>query len=78
MTVLIWLITTPTPTPYPAYVGDENLITPGVWGFVATFGIALATVFLVIDMTRRMRRVRYRGEIREQLEAEQAGEAEKD
>lgn len=61
----------PTPAPtYPAYTGDENLITPGVWGFVITFLVAAATVLLLVDMSRRMRRVRYRGEIRERLEAE--------
>jgi hypothetical protein len=32
-------------------------------------------VFLVIDMTRRIRRVRYREEVREELEAEQAAAA---
>ncbi len=64
-----------TPTPLPAYEGDVNLITPGVVGFAVTFLIALATVFLLIDMTRRVRRVRYRGEVREQIAIEQAEQA---
>jgi hypothetical protein len=67
--VIVWLAD-PSPSPSSAYTGDENLITPGVIGFAVTFLIALATVFLLIDMSRRMRRVRYRSEIREQLEAE--------
>jgi hypothetical protein len=71
ITTIIW-IADPTPTPYPAYTGDENLITPGVWGFAITFFVAAATVLLIVDMSRRMRRLRYRSEIREQLEAERA------
>lgn len=71
MNMLIWLAD-PTPTPYPAYTGDENLITPGVWGFAITFFVAVATVLLIVDMSRRMRRLRYRSEIREQLAAEKA------
>lgn len=65
-----------TPSPVPAYTGDPNLITPGVVGFIAMALVAVATVFLLVDMTRRIRRTRYRGEVREVLEAERAaGEA---
>ena len=71
----IWADVTPTPTPLPAYEGDVNLITPGVIGFAVTFLIAIATVLLLLDMTRRVRKVRYRGEVREQLAIEQAEEA---
>ena len=63
---------TPSPTPFPDYTGDPNLITPGVWGFIAIFVVAVATVFLILDMTRRIRRSRYREEVRIKLEAEQA------
>jgi len=49
-------------------------VTPGVVGFVATFFIAAVTVFLLIDMTRRVRRVRYRAEIQEKLAAEAEAE----
>ncbi|MBG6054830.1 hypothetical protein IWX81_001220 [Salinibacterium sp. CAN_S4] len=69
----VWADT--TPTPLPAYEGDVNLITPGVVGFAVTFVIAIATVLLLVDMTRRVRKVRYRGEIREQLAIEQAEQA---
>ena len=51
---------------------DPNTVTPGVIGFVITFLVALATVLLVVDMTRRVRRTRYRAEVREQLERERA------
>ena len=53
---------------------DENSVTPGWVGFAITFGVAAVTILIVIDMVRRVRRVRYRGEIREQLEAERAAE----
>jgi hypothetical protein len=64
----------PSPTPYPAYTGNQNLITPGVWGFIIILLVAVATVFLILDMTRRIRRSRYREEVRLKLEAEQAEE----
>lgn len=50
---------------------DPNTVTPGVIGFIITFGIAAITVLLLIDMNRRIRRTRYRGEIRQQLDAEE-------
>jgi len=71
---ILWL-ETPTPSPTPgAYEGDPNLITPGVVGFVVTFFIAIATLLLILDMTRRVRRVRYRAEVQEKLAAERAGD----
>jgi hypothetical protein len=65
--MLTWL--SPVPTP-PAYDGDPDLVTPGVIGFVITFLVALITVLLIIDMVRRVRRVRYREQVRQELEAE--------
>jgi hypothetical protein len=65
-------LATPSPTPFPDYTGNPNLITPGVWGFIAILAVAVATIFLLIDMTRRVRRSRYREEVRIKLEEEQA------
>jgi hypothetical protein len=62
----------PSPTPYPGYSGNPDLITPGVWGFIAILVVAIVTIFLLIDMTRRIRRSRYREEVRLKLEEEQA------
>jgi hypothetical protein len=62
----------PSPTPFPDYTGNPNLITPGVWGFIAILLVGVATIFLLIDMTRRIRRSRYREEVRIKLEEEQA------
>jgi hypothetical protein len=53
---------------------DENSVTPGWVGFAATFAVAAVTVLIAIDMVRRVRRVRYRGEIREKLESERAAD----
>jgi len=50
---------------------DPNSVTPGVWGFVLTVLVMVVVVLLVLDMVRRIRRVNYRAEVREQLEAEQ-------
>lgn len=72
----VW-VTEVTPSPSPSfgvYTGDEDLVTPGVIGFVITFLVALITVFLLVDMNRRVRRTRYTQEIREKLEAEAAAE----
>jgi hypothetical protein len=66
--VILYLAATPTPTPD----FNENSVTPTWVGFLATFLVAAAVLGLCLDMVRRVRRVRYRGEIREQLEAERA------
>ena len=54
---------------------DPNDVTPTWVGFLITFLIAVATVVLIWDMVRRIRRTRYRGEVRERLEAERAEQA---
>jgi hypothetical protein len=61
-----WDAATPAPK-----VPDADSVTPGVWGFVITFMVAAVTVLLIIDMTRRIRRTRYRAEIAQKLDAEQ-------
>lgn len=61
---------TPVPTPSPSAGFDPNSVTPGPLGFLVVFAIAVLTVLLILDMTRRVRRARYRGEIRERLDRE--------
>jgi len=61
-------------TPSPSGVPDVD-VTPGVAGFVAIALVAIVTILLVVDMTRRIRRTRYRAEIRERLEAEVSGDS---
>jgi hypothetical protein len=58
---------TPSPKPF-----NEDTVTPGWVGFTVTFLIGVVVILLIFDMVRRLRRARYRGEIREQLEAERA------
>lgn len=63
------LAVTPTPTPTPEF--DETVITPGPQGFLAIALVTIAVVLLIIDMVRRIRRVRYRAEVREEIALEQ-------
>jgi len=55
--------------PYLAAVEDDQ-VTPGVIGFVVTAVFAVVCILLIIDMVRRMRRVRYRAEVQEEIAAE--------
>lgn len=64
-----------TPSPSPTSSVPDVDVTPGVAGFIAIAVVAIVTILLVIDMTRRIRRTRYRAEIRERLEAEANGTA---
>ncbi len=66
---------TTTPTPTPTAPIDPNLVTPGVVGFLFTALIAIAVIFLVWDMMRRIRRGRVRADIQEELDAEAAAQA---
>jgi hypothetical protein len=61
----------PAPSPVPTSNVDADLVTPGVWGFVITFLLVVAVVLLILDMVRRIRRVNYRAQVREELAAEQ-------
>ncbi len=62
------LAAVPTPSADPA----ETFYSPGTLGFIFTFFMAGLAILLIFDMVRRMRRVRYREEIREKLAAEAA------
>ena len=53
---------------------DPDTVTPGIIGFIVTFLVAVATLGLVVDMVRRVRRVNYRAQVREELEAELAAQ----
>jgi hypothetical protein len=58
LSALLAVTTSPTPVP------DDTYNSPGTIGFIATFGVALIAVGLFFDMNRRVRRTRYRSEIR--------------
>lgn len=67
-TVVVGADATPSPSPTPSLSDDS--VTPGVVGFFVTAAIVVVVVFLILDMVRRMRRVRYREEARERIAAE--------
>ncbi|MGW6173908.1 hypothetical protein ACWF5H_10490 [Arthrobacter sp. NPDC055138] len=48
---------------------DADQVSPGPWGFFFTFALAAVVVVLVWDMTRRIRRVRYRSQLEENVNA---------
>ena len=55
-------------------------VTPGVTGFIVVFLIGAATVLLIVDMTRRIRRIQARERVaeRHRLEAESIADADMD
>ena len=53
---------------------DPNGVTPGVIGFVITALVAIGSLLLILDMVRRMRRLRYREEAKNNVDAEVAVE----
>ena len=44
---------------------DPSQVTPGLLGFVFTLVMVIAVIFLIRDMSKRIRRVRYQGMIDE-------------
>ena len=65
LSVIFAATTTPTPVP------DDNYNSPGTIGFLVTFAVTAAAVLLIFDMVRRVRRTRYRAEIRQKLALEE-------
>lgn len=61
-----------TPMPTPSMTVDPNSVTPGFAGFAVVVVIVAFVILLIWDMNRRIRRVRYREEVRAELDAEQA------
>jgi len=51
---------------------DPNGVTPGVVGFLITAAVGITAIFLILDMNRRMRRLRYREEAVANVDAEVA------
>ena len=73
--LLIALATAPAPTPTPSLRPglSEDQVTPGLLGFLLTAFIVVLTALLIVDMVRRIRRVRYRAQV--EAEREAAGDA---
>lgn len=66
---LILLADTPPPPvdPEPTLRAGltADMVGPGFLGFLLTFGIVVAMFFLIRDMVKRIRRVRYREQVAE-------------
>jgi flagellar biosynthesis/type III secretory pathway M-ring protein FliF/YscJ len=60
------LTATTTPTPKPA---DPESVTPGLWGFLVVFILAIVVWLLMRNMTQRLRRLRFREQERQAREA---------
>jgi hypothetical protein len=73
MQILISALLAATPTPEATADPANTFYSPGTIGFIATFGMAAGATFLIFDLVRRVRRVRYRAEIQAKLDAETAG-----
>ncbi|MDQ0870010.1 hypothetical protein QFZ70_002483 [Arthrobacter sp. V1I9] len=65
--LLLNLATTPSPLPTPSLREgiSEDQVTPGLLGFIMTAFFVVATALLIVDMVRRIRRVRYRAQVEE-------------
>ena len=68
---LLVLATTPAPTPTPSLRPglSQDQVTPGLLGFLLTAFIVVLTAPLIVDMVRRIRRVRYRAQVEEERAA---------
>lgn len=69
---LMYLAVSPSPAPGPGQNGlrpglSADQVTPGLLGFVMTAFMVIAVVALMVSMTRRIRRVRYRAQAAEWL-----------
>jgi hypothetical protein len=69
--LLTALATTPAPAPSPSLRPgvSEDQVTPGLLGFLLTAFIVVLTALLIVDMVRRIRRVRYRAQVEEERAA---------
>lgn len=64
--MIVFLTTTPTPSPSLRPGLSQDDITPGTLGFIMTAFFVVATTLLLVDMVRRVRRVRYRAQVEEE------------
>jgi hypothetical protein len=74
--LFIALATSPAPEPSPSLRPglNQDQVTPGLLGFLLTAFIVVLTALLIVDMVRRIRRVRYRAQVEaERSAADEAG-----
>lgn len=72
--LLLALTTAPAPAPSPSLRPglSQDQVTPGLLGFLLTAFIVVLTTLLIVDMVRRIRRVRYRAQVEEERQAAQS------
>jgi hypothetical protein len=51
---------------------EQIAVSPGTVGWIYTFAMAIIVGFLIFDMVRRIRKIRYRDEIQQEISEEQA------
>lgn len=71
--LLVALTSTPTPDGTLRPGLTEEQVSPGTWGFLLTAFVVVLTILLIVDMARRLRRVRYRAQVEEQRRAAAGG-----
>lgn len=69
----LFLSATGTPEPQPTLNPsiDPNDVTPGAIGFFVTAAVVIIAILLMLDMVRRIRRIRYREMAEQKLLAQQ-------
>lgn len=74
MSPLLSLVASTTPSGEPTLRPDLDpaAVTPGTAGFLATLLVVVAVIFLIRDMVRRVRRVRYAAEVEQARAARRA------
>ncbi|WP_140395056.1 hypothetical protein [Arthrobacter sedimenti] len=65
LTLNLAATTTPSGDPTLRPGLDPSSVTPGTLGFLATLFVVVVVIFLIRDMTKRIRRVRYTAEVQE-------------
>lgn len=58
------ILATTTPATGPTKAPEPLSVTPGLTGFAVIFTIAVVLLLLMVDMSRRLRRLRYRAQVR--------------
>ena len=67
--LLIAVASSPAPSPSLKPGLSQDQVTPGLLGFLLTAFIVVLTALLIVDMVRRIRRVRYRAQVEEERQA---------
>jgi hypothetical protein len=57
---------------------DPESVTPGLWGFLVVFVLAIVVWLLMRNMTGRLRRLRFREEERQRREAAERDSGDRD